>query len=302
MSLAAAKSRLPWWTKIAAKVVLSRLPARYRLWQRLDLFKHGYMEDPAYAWETFTTHWQRSDFAGKDRPGFTCLEVGPGDTLSSCLLAHVHGAVTCHLVDAGAFARADMAPYRRLEAWLGERGHRLPPAACDGDVATMLRALGGDYRTRGLESLRDIPDGSVHFVWSQAVLEHIRRRDFLPFMRELRRVLHPGGVCSHTVDLKDHLGGALNNLRFSEQTWEAEWMARSGFYTNRIRFGEMCRLFAEAGFAVEIVRRDEWPSLPTPRGALAAPFAGLDEADLLVRGFQVLLRPAAAAAGAAESR
>jgi hypothetical protein len=124
------------------------------------------------------------------------------------------------------------------------------------------------------------------------VFEHIRERDFLPFMRELRRVLHPGGVCSHTVDLKDHLGGALNNLRFSAKTWEAEWMAGSGFYTNRIRFGAMCTMFAEAGFAIEVVSRDTWEALPTPRGKLAEPFARLDESELLVKGFQVLLRPA----------
>lgn len=292
MSLSGLKLRLPWWSKIAAKLVLSRLPARYHLWQRLNLFKHGSMEDPSYAWDVFARHWERSDFAGKGRPGFTCLEVGPGDTLSSCLLAHVHGAATCHLVDAGPFARADMAPYRQLEAWLSGRGHPLPPAACDGDLGTMLRAVGGRYATRGLDSLREIPDASVDFIWSQAVLEHIRLGEFLPFMKELRRVLRPGGVCSHTVDLKDHLGGALNNLRFREATWEADWMARSGFYTNRIRFARMCGLFAEAGFAVEVVSRDAWPALPTPRAKLAPPYDALDEADLLVKGFQVLLRPA----------
>lgn len=293
MSLSALKSRLPWWSKIASKLVLSRLPARYHLWQRLDLFKHGSMEDPAYAWDVFARHWERSDFVGKGQPGFTCLEAGPGDTLSSCLLAHVHGAATCHLVDVGPFARADMAPYRQLEAWLSERGSPLPPAACDGDLDTMLRTVGGRYATQGLASLRAIPDGSVHFIWSQAVLEHVRLGEFLPFQKELRRILHPGGICSHTIDLKDHLGGALNNLRFREKTWEAPWMAESGFYTNRIRFGQMCRLFKEAGFEVEVVQRDSWPALPTPRARLAEPFRGLDEAELLVKGFQVLLRPAA---------
>jgi hypothetical protein len=289
---AALKSRLPWWAKVGAKLVLSRLPARYRLWQRLGLFKHGAMEDPAYVWASFVRHWERSDFAGKGRPGFTCLELGPGDTLSSCLLARAHGAATCHLVDSGPFARADMTPYRQLEAWLSGRGLPLPPAACDGDLTSMLRAVGGVYGTRGLASLREIPTASVDWVWSQAVLEHVRLAEFLPTMRELRRVLRTGGVCSHTVDLKDHLGGALNNLRFAEPTWESGWMAGSGFYTNRLRFTRMCELFAEAGFAVEVVVKDTWDALPTPRGKLAAPFAALPDDELRVRGFQVLLRPA----------
>ena len=297
MSAAALASRLPWWAKMGAKLVLSRLPARYRFWQKLGLFKHGPMEDPAYVWATFARHWERSDFGRKGRPGFTCLELGPGDTLSSCLLAHVHGAATCHLVDTGPYARAEMAPYRRCEAWLSARGLPLPPAACDGDLPTMLRAVGGVYGTQGLASLRGIPDGSVDWAWSQAVLEHVRLADFLPTLRELRRVLRPDGVCSHTVDLKDHLGGALNNLRFAEATWEAEWMAGSGFYTNRLRFTRMCELFAEAGFAVEVVVKDTWDAVPTPRRRLAAPFAALGDDELRVKGFQVLLRPAAAGPG-----
>src|SRR2546426_11298751 len=35
--------RIPWPLKIAAKVVLSRLPFPYSFWRRLSLFKHGDM-------------------------------------------------------------------------------------------------------------------------------------------------------------------------------------------------------------------------------------------------------------------
>ena len=41
-------------------------------------------------------------------------------------------------------------------------------------------------------------------------------------------MIRPGGLCSHVVDLKDHLGGALNNLRFSQRVWESRTMAGSG--------------------------------------------------------------------------
>jgi len=46
-------------------------------------------------------------------------------------------------------------------------------------------------------------------------------------------------MCSHRVDLRDHFGSALNNLRFSDKKWELDWIANSGFYTNRIRLQEM---------------------------------------------------------------
>jgi SAM-dependent methyltransferase len=155
----------------------------------------------------------------------------------------------------------------------------------------ILSACNAQYMTAGLDALRSIPDKTIDFVWSQAVLEHIRRADFAATMRELRRIMKPTGVASHSIDLKDHLGGALNNLRYSEQRWEADWMAKSGFYTNRIRYGEMLDIFQTEGFAVEVEQKYCWDSIPTPRVKMQPQFAVLDETDLKVRDFYVLLRP-----------
>jgi hypothetical protein len=68
-------------------------------------------------------------------------------------------------------------------------------------------------------------------------------------------------------------------------------MASSGFYTNRLRFPEMCRAFSDAGFSVEVVSKDRWQALPMPVGSLAAEFRHFSEEDLLVSSFHVLLRP-----------
>ena len=48
-------------------------------------------------------------------------------------------------------------------------------------------------------------------------------------MRELRRVLRNDGVFSNRVDLRDHLGAALNNLRFPESLWERNAIAKRRF-------------------------------------------------------------------------
>jgi hypothetical protein len=109
-------------------------------------------------------------------------------------------------------------------------------------------------------------------------------------MKEVRRILAPGGVCSHRVDLKDHLGGALNNMRVSSRQWEKDWMANSGFYTNRLRFSEMLNLFREAGFQCEVLRVERWGVPPLERRSMAAEFRQLSDDDLLVQGFDVLLR------------
>lgn len=281
---------VPWYAKIAAKLVLSRLPLRYAFWRKLKVFVHGSMHDPEYAHVVYHQHFDRSRFARK-HGGFVALEVGPGDSLSSAIVAKTYGARVCYLVDSGAFAIEDMAPYRATGDYLRSLQLSPPDLSDVSDVKGMLARCDAVYKTQGLNSIREVPSGSVDFIWSQAVLEHIRRREFLDFMRELRRVLRSDGVCSHRVDLRDHLGGALNNLRFSTRLWESDWMASSGFYTNRIRYGEMMDLFGQAGFGVEVLGVDRWHSLPTPRRALNIFFRSLPNEDLLVSGFDVLLRP-----------
>ena len=62
--------------------------------------------------------------------------------------------------------------------------------------------------TNGLESWSEIEDESIDFIFSQAVLEHIPKNDFRQTMIECHRILKQNGVISHTIDLKDHLGGA----------------------------------------------------------------------------------------------
>lgn len=276
---------IPWWTKIAAKLILSRLPVDYRWWSRLGLFKHGAMEDFEYARQVFRLHYERC----RPPPGFTGLELGPGDSLFSALIAKGFGAARVYLVDAGPYANADPEPYRRLARELAAQGLRCPSLDGAASLADVLSACDATYVTDGLAGLARLHSDSVDFIWSHAVLEHIRKVEFLPYQRELRRLLKPDGRASHRIDLRDHLGGALNNLRISEALWERDWFANSGFYTNRIQFTKMCTDFREAGYSVDVLRVDRWQELPTPRAALAAPFRSVEDDELLVQGFDVVL-------------
>lgn len=281
---------IPWWGRIGAKLVLSRLPLEYRQWQKLSLFRHGAMHNPAYALAVFRKH-----FAAARLPtgaGFTAMELGPGDSLASAVIAAAHGATRTYLVDSGAFAMTEPAIYRDLSRYLRSEGLRPPDLERVHDMATLLQACRGSYATDGLASLRELPAAAVDFVWSQATLEHIRRNEFADTAREIRRIIRQNGICSHHIDLKDHLGGALNNLRIPSRWWETEWMARSGFYTNRIRMAEMLHVFESAGFQVASLVATRWQDLPTPVKALAPEFRNCDRADLLVQSFTVSLRAA----------
>jgi hypothetical protein len=54
------KTLIPWWFKIMAKIILSRLPFSYKVWQRLGIFRHGYMDQSSYALHVFNEHVSRA--------------------------------------------------------------------------------------------------------------------------------------------------------------------------------------------------------------------------------------------------
>jgi SAM-dependent methyltransferase len=283
------KALIPWPAKIIGKLVLARLPIGYEQWQRVSLFKHGAMAESDYALDVFLRHFGRLQ---KPRPGFVALELGPGDSVASAVIAAAYGASETILVDVGSFARRDLAPYRDLVRFLERRGLRVPEAEAATTFEELLQACSARYETAGLASLREIDDSSVDLIWSHAVLEHVARAELPSVARELRRIVRDDGICSHTIDLRDHLAGGLNNLRFPERVWESRLFATSGFYTNRVRASGFRELFERAGFDVEVVRAVRWQRLPLARSKLDSEFRDLPDEDLLVSDIDVVLRPA----------
>lgn len=283
------RKKLPWQARILAKIVLSRIPVGYRVWKRFGLFEHGAMNDPRYAVDVVRQHATRSGIAPNSH-GFVALELGPGDSLFSGLVARALGAEMTYSVDVGCFATMVMDEYRDMERYLVKQGFSVPDTSAATSMADLLTAYGIRYLTGGLRSLEEIPDSSVDFLWSHAALEHVRRNEFAKLVQQTRRVLRPTGVASHQVDLRDHLGEALNNLRFSERMWESDFMARSGFYTNRIGYSEMLELFRQAPFKVEVTEVTRWKALPTARRKMAQEFRGRSLDELLVQGFHMLTR------------
>jgi SAM-dependent methyltransferase len=278
-----------WRTRILAKRILSRLPVSYRRWSALGLFRHGRTDDPAYAWRVLAEHAQH--LPALDRP-WRGLELGPGDGLLTALIASAFGAGGVTLVDAGDFAHRDADRYRAALALVAQQHPEVFLPKSVGDAAAILTAANGAYLTQGLASLRSLPSASVDFIWSQAVLEHVRADEYADTARELRRLIAPNGVMSHVIDFKDHLGGALNNLRFAGPRWEADsFAAASGFYTNRLRFSQTVAAFTAAGFAVETLTTKRWQRPPIARRQLAPEFASLSDDDLLISGAHVLMRP-----------
>lgn len=284
------KRATPWFLKIAAKIVLSRLPVAGRQWQRLHLFRAGTMDSPQEALGIFR---QLLSAAGLTTlTGQTVVELGPGNSALTALIAAAHGATRSWLIDSDALASRDVSLFASAEALLAGLGLPVPHVASSSSMEEALTRLGSTYLTEGLTSLRKVPSASVDFLFSNAVLEHVRLREFDATLTEMRRVLRASGVAAHQIDFRDHLQAALNNLRFSERTWESTWMSRSGFYTNRIPWPEMRRRFEAAGFAVQVIATQTWPDgIPTPQRKMAPPFRDLPPEDLMTWGVLTVLRP-----------
>ncbi len=292
------RQSMPWWLRIGAKIVLARLPIPYSFWKQLHLFEHGDMNQPHKALDGFLEHARTAvvlheesalPYLGVDGD-FAVLELGPGDSLFSAVIALALKASQVWLVDAGAFATTDMAAYTSLFSFLRQQGFTLPFKKEPDTVAEILKECNGHYLTDGTRSLAQLPSASVDYCFSNAVLEHIPKQDFAKMAQELFRIVKPEGVCVHRVDLKDHLGGGLNNLRFSEAFWEGSLFSRSGFYTNRIRFEEMLTVFTQAGFDYTLPRVLRWEHLPISRNKLDDAYRQLNDDDLLVSGFDVVLK------------
>ena len=280
---------VPWQVKIAAKIVLARLPLPYHFWEKIGLFKQGGMDRPEYALRIFRRHFDVAGLTGK-ADGFVGLELGPGDSLCSGLIAQTFGASKTFLVDVECCASTRLEVYRRMESHLRQLGMYPPNLDHCKTMNDVAEACGTEYLTEGLASLRKIPSAPWILCGPTRSLPYVRRSQFVATLRELRRIQRRGGVASHSIPIKDIIGGKLNDLRFREGIWESSLMANSRFYTNRLRYLELLRLFREAGFEPEVVRKAQWETLPTPRRKMAKEFALLSEEDLRVSEFDVLLR------------
>jgi SAM-dependent methyltransferase len=272
--------------KIFAKVILSRLPMDYSFWSRLGVFRHGGNDKAEYAYRVFQQHLLRVS----PPRGFVALELGPGDAVASAVITKAFGGSKSYQVDVGPYADRRLETYQNIANYCISNGKKVPDLSDANNFYDILNITKATYLTEGLKSLKEIPNESVDFIYSQSCLEHIILAEFDETIRETRRVLKPGGGASHWIDLQDHLDHGLNNLRFSPDLWESRLMADSGFYTNRLRRSQIVDIFQEAGFVCEIGPELKWSILPTKRKALHENFRALDEDDLLVRGFNILAR------------
>ena len=219
---------LNWRFKILIKIIFSRIPVSYNIWRKIGLFRHGAMDNHTYTLNVFNSHLEKTGLAG-NLNGKTILEIGPGDSIATAILASSFGAQTI-MVDAGFYVSKNIEIYRDMVNDFQNKGLVFSFDINNiNTIEELLFSCNARYLTNGLNSLLKIDSNSVDLIFSQAVLEHIRKNEFIDTMNHYYRILKKNGVCSHQIDLRDHLGGSLNNLRFSENIWESKILFKLWF-------------------------------------------------------------------------
>jgi hypothetical protein len=281
---------VPWWLKIAGKVVLSRLPLSHSAFSWLNIFRHSYTSDnPAQQVLALEGRikWYR---ARTGRIPDTVLEIGPGENTTCAVVYKSLGVRRVILLDVGDFGTRYAEAYRRVAAAAAKRSLAPPNLDHADSREEIFRRCGGEYHTGGLADLMRLPSACADLVSSLAVVEHIRRRELTPTFTEMRRVMKDDAIACHWVDFQDHLGGRLANLRFSPAIWESEFMARSGFYTNRVSPSQLTAILQNAGLNVEIENRGVWAEPAATRASIAPQLrADWTDEDLRVCSMSLIL-------------
>ena len=278
---------IPWYIKILIKIVLSRIPAKYQLWARLNLFKHGDMLNIEYAFNVFNKHIEKAKL--KNLNNKIICELGPGDSLATALIAHSYGARSI-LIDAGNFAASDLSFYKKLNDFLKAQGLKyIENFDSISDIDELLDICNSKYLTNGLNSLKSLKNKSLNLIFSQAVLEHVPKYEVGEMMIEFSRTLKENGVGTHQVDLKDHLGGGLNNLRLPSSIWESRLFSTSGFYTNRLCLNEYIKFFKIANLNYSI-SKNVWKKSPIKIKHVSKEFIDRKKEDFMVKDFFVILK------------
>ena len=283
------KPLIPWWLKITLKIVLSRLPINYQQWAEADLFRHGNPSEMSLYVDKFIKHFNLS-FQEEKPEKFVCLEIGPGDSIATGIVAHSFGATKTYLVDVGDYVIKDLNYYKKFIECLKENNIKTLDISNISSFDELLKKFNILYLKKGISSLKKIPSSSVDFIFSHSAIEHIRLYELPIIINESHRLLSKAGRISHNIDLMDHLNYSLNSLRFSEKIWEGQLFANSGFYTNRLRYSQIILLFENSGFNLIYKDYGVWNTIPVEQEYLHKSFQKLNKEDLLIRTMHIVGR------------
>ena len=110
------------------------------------------------------------------------------------------------------------------------------------------------YVINGNGSLSGFSNNQFDVVFSCNVFEHIKKEILPDYIRDINRILTPGGYSAQIIDIGDHYhyldkkGTHVKEyLKFSNTLW-AYYFNNQIQYINRVQISEWLKLFEQAGF------------------------------------------------------
>lgn len=284
---------MKWKLKAHSLAVLSRVPGGRFLYHRLQSLLGTNRLNAAESVQRASEVIELITATGQSPRDATVLEIGTGWRPFLPLLLSLSGAKRIVTLDINPWLTKTYAieTFRALSAQLPAVVERLgldpeevraryaAVGQSTGSLEALLSAARIEYRCPGDATRTGFPDGTVDFVCSSNVLEHVYPEVIRRIHAESLRVLRPRGLAVHRVNPGDHYAGVdrsitvSNFLRYSEREWR--WYGGSGLsYHNRLRCARHGQLLREAGFhlltervridprAVEAVRSGVLPVHP----------------------------------------
>lgn len=112
-----------------------------------------------------------------------------------------------------------------------------------------------DFNAPADASKTRLPDGSVDYVFANAVLEHIPKDILIDILKECGRIVATDGILAFEIDYRDHCRSRNISpyyfLRFSESEWERMYPPDGH---NRMRHVDFRNLFLESGYEIVVDR------------------------------------------------
>jgi len=254
----------------------------------------GAMDDPDVVVDRAGRVVEAARIGGVAIPDAQLVELGPGHTLGLAVSLLLVGASRVDAVDTVRYAAPEPDPraFAELFRRCSEEGLVDADNAADPEAALRHAVARLSYRLVDGRGSWPFPEGSKDIVYSFSVLEHVR--DLRGVLDESRRVLRPGGLSIHTIDLRDHynLGPGedwLSFLSFEDRQWD-RMTSRRFAWCNRMRAPELRALFAEFFELVDFT--EQTADLPAgfDRRRLASRFRGFERDELSVAGVSVVAR------------
>jgi hypothetical protein len=277
-----------WKLKALVFRAFAHIPARgalYRLVQRHVTKGHFLTVDPP----VLRLHQFHVENYRRVHPG-RVLEFGAGRDFLSPLLLSNAGATEVLVYDIQRLSSAAQInnTIRQLRSLVPGEWPEI--ADCDADLARKYRIR---YRAPGDARATGLPEGSVQFVCSTSVLEHIPPVDVESILRECVRIAAPGAIFSHIIDYTDHYRYAdasvpmFHFYRFPARRW---WLWNPGdHFQNRLRHSDFERLFERLGLEAIDIKACEAPAAVIASTPLAPEFEHYSRSDLLTEASYCVL-------------